>query len=167
MAEVRSFGSWLSRFVINDAFGRDLYQNEPPAEVRSFVDERSLDDRRSVASRPDFRACGFRVLVAQLGFHGLPGALRGALCHEKSSHDATRGGFQHDDHAHRPSVRLRLPGCEILRAARWRRLPAAHGSRKPGRPDPCPLHAHGAFAYLWVRSGVPESISLDPELDEH
>jgi hypothetical protein len=46
-------------------------------------------------------------------------------------------------------------------------LPAAHGSRKPGRPDPCPPHAHGAFAYLWVRSGVPESISLVPELDEH
>jgi hypothetical protein len=59
--------------VINEAFGRDFYQNEPPAEMCSFVDERSLDDRRSVASRPDFRACGFRVLVAQLGFHGLPG----------------------------------------------------------------------------------------------
>ncbi len=26
--------------------------------------------------RPDLRACGFRVLVAQLGFHGLPGDRR-------------------------------------------------------------------------------------------
>jgi hypothetical protein len=61
VAEVRSFGSCLSRFVINEAFGRDLYLNGPPAEMCSFVDERSLDDRRSVASRPDFRARGFRV----------------------------------------------------------------------------------------------------------
>src|ERR1700686_1510256 len=44
------------RFVINEAFGRDLYQNESRAEARSSAAERSLDDRRSVASRPDFLA---------------------------------------------------------------------------------------------------------------
>ena len=154
------FASPNHRFVINDASGRDFHQNESRAEVRSAEEERSGDDRRWVASREDFLACEFRALVAHLGFYAFPGALPGAPPHGKNSADAMLGDCRHDDHAHRPSARLRLHGREILRAARWRRSPVARGSRKPGRPDCCPLHAHAAFARLWVRSGVPESISL-------
>jgi hypothetical protein len=151
------------RFVINDGFGRDLYQNESPVDVRSFAKQCSLDDRRLVVLRPDFRTYRFHALVAQLGFH----AHTGAPSHGKNSADAARDDSRHDDPTPRPSARLRLPGYEILRAARWPRLPVAHGSRKPGRTDYCQRRAHAAFAYLWVRSGVPESLSLVHESDEH
>jgi len=148
--------------MINDASGRDFRENDS----RCAEDERSGDDRRWVASRESFLTCEFRAVVAHLGLHAFLGALPVALSHVRNFAHATLGDCRHGDHAHRLSARLRLHGREILRAERWRRLPVAHGSRKPGRPDCCPPHAHAAFARLWVRSGVPGSISLVHESDE-
>ena len=69
------------RFVITDAFDRDLHQNESDVEVGYSEDEHCQDDRRSVASREDFLAYEFRALVVQPGFHAIPGALPGVPSH--------------------------------------------------------------------------------------
>ena len=101
------------RFVINDAFGRDLHQNESDVEVGDSEDARCQDDRRSVATREDFLAYEFHALVVQPGLHAIPGP----PSHGQDSAGAALGDCRHGGHALRLSAPLRLPGREILRAA--------------------------------------------------
>src|SRR5205814_6065517 len=106
------------------------------AEVRSDEDGRYRGDRRWVAIRADFLAWNFRAVAAHSGFHAHPGAQPDAAgCHGQNSSDARPYDSQHDDQELRLSARLRLPGREILRGARWRRLRAGHDFRKRERPD--------------------------------